>query len=121
MSHMAGRCRLSESYPRFRTWIISRVLQGATPKEVASYLAKYRSKYSGTTRMGWADGLPEIPTEAEIERLRAADTWAALSPRVASPGITPPNPGRPHRAPHLAERCHALPDLTGRYPAPRPT
>jgi hypothetical protein len=62
-------------YARFRTWLLNRVLDGATPRQVGNWLARYRSKYSQTTNVGWADGLPEIPTEVEIENLSSRETW----------------------------------------------
>ena len=65
-------------YARFRTWIVSQIVLGASPKEVARWCRTYRKRFSSTCQPGWADGVPELPSETEIAELEAMDVWRQL-------------------------------------------
>ncbi len=60
-------------YARFRTWLVSQIVLGASPREVARWCRTYRARFLATCPLGWADGLAEVPTETEIAVLEAMD------------------------------------------------
>lgn len=69
-------------YGDFRTWILSQVVDGATPRQVARWLRTYRDKFADTQARAWSDGEIELPTEAEIDQFRCCPDWKWLSVRT---------------------------------------
>ncbi len=71
---LPGDAARGASYAAFRTWLVGKVVEGAEPRLLSKWLSTYRSRHLEGAPNSWCDGLPEVPSEAEVASFER-DAW----------------------------------------------